>query len=186
MIYIIMGSVRTRRLCPDIAVWIAQLCQQVAPQTDVEIIDLRDWPLSGEGEPAIPAQGDYQTAGTRAWSEKIAQGDGFIFLTPQYNSGYPAALKNAIDHLYCEWQQRPAMIVTYGGHGGGKCAEQLNQVLSGLKMRLVPEMPGLTLPKSIITDNPGAIDAAALFGTARETICSAIIALLSLAAQPAD
>jgi len=79
-------------------------------------------------------------------------------VTPQYNWGYPAALKNALDHLYGEWAGKPAMIVSYGGHGGGRCAEQLAQVLQGLHMMALPTQPQLVLPRAMIEANTGTID----------------------------
>jgi NAD(P)H-dependent FMN reductase len=104
-----------------------------------------------DDEPDIPAAGKaYANPLTRAWSEKIAAAPAVVFVTPQYNWGYPAPLKNALDHLYREWRGKPALIVSYGGHGGGKCAVQLRQVLDGLKMRTVPTMPGLILSDDLI------------------------------------
>jgi NAD(P)H-dependent FMN reductase len=87
-------------------------------------------------EPGIPARDPPVHEHTRSWSRKVASLQGFVFVTPQYNWGYPAALKNALDYLYVEWNGKPAVIVTYGSHGGRKCAEQLQQVLTGLKMSL--------------------------------------------------
>lgn len=116
-----------------------------------------------DDEAAIPAMGRYESPHSRAWSEKVAAADGIVFVTPQYNWGYPAALKNAIDHLYREWAGKPSLIVTYGGHGGGKCAAQLRQVLDGLDMRTVATMPGLVLPRERIEANDGTIDPEALF-----------------------
>lgn len=84
-----------------------------------------------DDEPGIPAMGEYRQAHTRARSRKIAGADGFVFVSPQYNWGYPAPLKNALDHVYREWRGKPAVIVTYGGHGGGKCSAQLLQVIEG-------------------------------------------------------
>ena len=75
---------------------------------------------------------------------------GFIVLTPQHNWGYPGELKNALDHLYWEWRGKPVMLVTYGGHGGGKCASQLKEVMEGgLKMRVVSAVE-ITLPEEYI------------------------------------
>jgi NAD(P)H-dependent FMN reductase len=74
-------------------------------------------------------------------------------VTPQFNWGYPAVVKNAIDHLYHEWRNKPAAIVTYGGHGGGKCAEQLRQVAGAVKMRVVPTAPGIWLPEGVIRED---------------------------------
>ena len=75
-------------------------------------------------------------------------------MSPQYNWGYPAALKNAIDHCYQEWKGKPLIIVTYGGHGGGKCATQLRQVAEGLEMRVASTSPGLTLSRDMIMGAP--------------------------------
>ncbi len=70
-----------------------------------------------------------------------------VIVTPQYNWGYPAPLKNALDHLYQKWTGKPLVIVTYGGHGGNKCAAQLRQVAAGLHMRPVATMPGIKRTK---------------------------------------
>ena len=76
-------------------------------------------------------------------------------VSPQYNWGYPAALKNALDHVYKEWNGKPLVIVTYGGHGGDKCAAQLRQVAGGLKLRAVDTMPAVTVSnEAIVSDEP--------------------------------
>jgi NAD(P)H-dependent FMN reductase len=77
-----------------------------------------------------------------------------IFVTPQYNWGYPAPLKNAIDHLYKEWGGKPVVIVTYGGHGGSKCANQLREVVEGMKMRPVPTMPAIAISREAVLGKP--------------------------------
>jgi NAD(P)H-dependent FMN reductase len=148
-VLVVMGSTRAGRLCPKIAAWVISVAESAADLT-YELVDLVDWPLPMTDEPGIPALGAYQQAHTRGWSGKVAGADAIVFVTPQYNWGYPAALKNAIDHLYKEWTAKPVMIVTYGGHGGGKCAAQLRQVTEGLKMRPVATMPGLALTDEMI------------------------------------
>ncbi len=152
-VLLIMGSTRAGRLCPILATWVAGIARSSAG-IGCEVVDLADWPLPMDDEPGIPALGGYVCAHTRAWSEKIAGADAFVFVTPQYNWGYPAPLKNAIDHLYVEWGGKPLVIVTYGGHGGGKCANQLRQVADGLKMRVMPTAPGITLPHDVIRGAP--------------------------------
>ncbi len=168
-ILVIVGSVRPNRICPVVAEWVAAVGREILP-AEFEIVDLRDWPLPMDSEPSIPAMGDYRTDLTKAWSEKIASGDAIVFVSPQYNWGYPAVLKNALDHLYREWAGKPAMIVTYGGHGGGKCAGQLHQVLTGLKMKPLETMPGFTLPRALIEANAGALDPATEFAEGRATL----------------
>jgi NAD(P)H-dependent FMN reductase len=128
-----------------------------------EVIDLKDWPLPMDDEPAVPAGGVYEFEHTRAWSRKIASADAFVFVTPQYNWGYPAPLKNALDHLYQEWGGKPATIVTYGARGGDKCSGQLEQVCEGLHMIPIVTKPRLVLPRDRIEANLGVVDAATEF-----------------------
>jgi NAD(P)H-dependent FMN reductase len=152
-VLLIMGSTRAARICPKIAAWVAEIGRRCTG-LDYEVVDLADWPLPMNDEPVIPAKGvPYAQPHTRAWSEKIKSADAVVFVTPQFNWGYPAVVKNAIDHLYHEWRNKPAAIVTYGGHGGGKCAEQLRQVAGAVKMRVVPTAPGIWLPESVIRED---------------------------------
>ena len=151
-ILVIMGSVRLGRRCPQIAEWVLSLAGR-SGQLACEIVDLKDWHLPFDDEPGIPAVGAYTRDHTKAWSAKVGGADGFVIVSPQYNWGYPAVLKNALDHLYKEWSGKPLAIVTYGGHGGGKCAEQLRQIAGGLKMRLVATMPAITVAREAIEND---------------------------------
>ena len=159
-------------------------------QALVEIVDLKDWRLPMDDEPGVPAGHDYLFEHTRAWSRKISSGDAFVFVTPQYNWGYPAPLKNALDHLYREWSGKPAMIVTYGGHGGAKCADQLRQVLEGLKMKPLATMPAFKLARERIEANEGAIEPASEFaehaGTLRQAFAELAAALAASAPTGSD
>jgi NAD(P)H-dependent FMN reductase len=157
-ILVIMGSVRLQRISPLLADWVASVGRLCIPEAVFELVDLRNWPLPMMDEPAIPAHGaGYQTPQAQAWSNKISQADAFVFVTPQYNWGYPAALKNALDHLYTEWHHKPAFIVSYGAHGGEKCAAQLRQVLTGLKLNVTEQHAELTLSNEQILRNDGHI-----------------------------
>ena len=162
-VLVIAGSLRPRRLALGIAAWVADIGRALMT-APLEVIDLKDWPLPMDDEAGVPAGGGgYDFEHTRAWSRKVAGAAAFVFVTPQYNWGYPAPLKNALDHLYAEWGGKPAMIVSYGGRGGGRCAEQLQQVCEGLHMKPVATRPGLILPRAHIEANAGEIDAAAEF-----------------------
>ena len=157
-ILVIMGSVRAGRRCPQIAEWVLSLATEPGTLA-YEIVDLREWHLPSGDEPGIPAKGTYTHDHTQAWSNKVAGADGFVIVSPQYNWGYPAALKNALDHLYKEWGGKPLVIVTYGGHGSGKCAEQLRQVAGGLKLRPVDTMPAITVARETIeNDTPQSLE----------------------------
>ena len=148
-VLLVMGSTRAGRNCPKITAWVAQVgraCTDFA----YEVVDLADWRLPMDDEPAIPAIGPYTQPHTRVWSDKIKSADAVIFITPQFNWGYPGTLKSAIDHLYPEWRDKPAAIVTYGGHGGTRCARQLRQVATSVKMCVVLTSPAIRLSEAVI------------------------------------
>ncbi|WP_231502044.1 NADPH-dependent FMN reductase [Herbaspirillum sp. RV1423] len=151
-VLLIMGSTRAGRKCPQITSWVKSLAKQVCPDFSYEIVDLATWQLPMDDEPGIPALGNYTQAHTLAWSEKIKAAAAVAFITPQFNWGYPAVLKNAIDHLYSEWREKPTIIVTYGGHGGTRCARQLRRVAASLRMNVVLTAPALELPDLVIRE----------------------------------
>jgi NAD(P)H-dependent FMN reductase len=181
-VLVVMGSIRAGRRCPQIAAWVVGLAR-AASTLEYELVDLGDWPLPMDDEPGIPARGDYLQPHTRAWSRKIAAADAVVFVTPQYNWGYPAALKNAIDHAYSEWHGKPAAIITYGGHGGTKCAAQLRQVTEALHMHTVATMPAITLTHAMIGGD--AMDLDNDFNAAADLIRQAIGELSAALAQGA-
>lgn len=142
-----MGSVRAKRVCPEIAAYVKRTIENneklVDKKVEIQIVDLQQiaLPLYEDDDELIPAQiksvDEYADSKTRSWSRIVNALDIVIFVTPQYNWGYPAALKNAIDRLYHEWHAKYALVVSYGGHGGTKCNHQLQEVLHGLKMNVV-------------------------------------------------
>ncbi|REE78665.1 NAD(P)H-dependent FMN reductase [Paenibacillus taihuensis] len=150
-ILLVMGSIRAGRNCPKITAWVESI-GRANSNYEYEIIDLAKWRLPMDDEPGIPALDGYSQPHTQAWSDKVKSASGVIFVTPQFNWGYPAVLKNAIDHLYHEWRDKPVMIVTYGGHGGGRCAKQLRRVAVRLRMRIVPTSPALRLSDAVIRE----------------------------------
>jgi len=148
-ILVILGSVRAGRIAPQIGRWVMKN-SPASSNLSFQLIDLRDWPLPTDDEPGIPARvGHYTQPHSEAWSRKIAEAAGYIFVTPEYNGSYPAALKNALDHLYREWTDKPVSIVTYGYHGGGRVAVQLRQLIETMKMAPVKTMPALTITQDM-------------------------------------
>jgi NAD(P)H-dependent FMN reductase len=133
-IAVVIGSTRPTRICPGIAEWVKDAAQRQSPLR-YELVDLIEIDLPFLDEPLKPAFQRYEHEHTRAWSRLISGYSGFVFVFPQYNWGYPAPLKNAIDFLYHEWHDKPAMSVTYGTRGGNKGAEQFRGVLEGVHMR---------------------------------------------------
>ena len=154
LVALIIASTRNPRCGPQAAQFVMETFQTNAAKFTFtpELLDLADHPLPLFDEPFIPSQvhraEDYAHEHTRAWSRKIAGYAGFIFVTPQYNWGYPATLKNSIDYLFKEWNGKAGMIVSYGGRGGGKAAAQLREVLHGVDMRPAATMPALSIPRA--------------------------------------
>jgi NAD(P)H-dependent FMN reductase len=99
------------------------------------LLDLAVVDLPFLDEPLMAALQQYEHEHTRAWSRTVSSFDGFFFVFPQYNWGYPAPLKNALDFLYAEWREKPVSFLTYGTRGGSQAAEQFSRVLLGLEMR---------------------------------------------------
>lgn len=147
---LIVCSQRSPRAGLQIGQFVLHTITEAFPASGVSLIDLAEWNLPLYNEPDIPSQitsvDQYTHAHTKAWSKEISSHDAFIFVTPQYNWGYPASIKNAIDYLYHEWKGKPALIVSYGGHGGGKAAAQLHQVLQGVRMSPMDRRISLTFP----------------------------------------
>jgi NAD(P)H-dependent FMN reductase len=131
---IVIGSTRPARICPGIAEWVMNVAQDGSP-LHYELIDLAGVNLPFLDEPLMAAVGQYEHEHTRAWSRIVGSYDAFVFVFPQYNWGYPAPLKNALDFLYAEWKDKPATSVTYGTRGGSRGAAQFHEVLQGLHMR---------------------------------------------------
>ena len=145
---IIIGSTRPGRRSSLIAEWFAKNLPQA--ELTYDIIDLADFDLPFLDESEIPQTSTYHHETTKRWSEKIATYAGFIFIVPQYNWRYPAVLKNALDYLYREWQDKPACLVTFGGHGGSRAQIALRLVMQGLKMPVLSVAPMITLSPSAI------------------------------------
>jgi NAD(P)H-dependent FMN reductase len=131
---IVVSSTRPSRICRQIAEWFYTIVSE-EKQLSFSFIDLLEINLPFLDEPNIPASGLYEYQHTKDWSELITSYTGFVFVFPQYNWGYPAPLKNALDFLYTEWAEKPVSLVTYGRHGGSKAALQMQQILKGLHMR---------------------------------------------------
>jgi NAD(P)H-dependent FMN reductase len=154
-ILIVLGSTRQNRQGETVARWISERANARA-DARFELIDLRDWPLPFLQNPMPPALGRYDDT-TQPWADKIGAADGFVFVTPEYNHGYPAVLKNALDHLYREWGYKPAAIVSYGVAGGGvRAGEQLRQVLIELRMVPVRDQVGVS-PNGQAFDERGRV-----------------------------
>jgi NAD(P)H-dependent FMN reductase len=142
---IILGSTRPGRNGEAVAKWVYDIARRRTDAT-FELIDLRNVNLPLLDEPLPPSLGQYSQPHTKAWAAKIAPFDAFVFVTPEYNHGIPAALKNAIDFLFREWNNKAAGFVSYGGHANGaRAVEQLRLVLAELQVATVRSQVLLSL-----------------------------------------
>jgi NAD(P)H-dependent FMN reductase len=136
---IIIASTRPGRKGPALANWIFETAKK-HPEFSVELLDLAVINLPFLDEPNHPRLQQYTQEHTKKWSATIASSDAFIFVTPEYNYGYPATLKNAIDFVYKEWNYKPVGFVTYGGIAGGtRSMQAIKQVVNAVKMVAVVE-----------------------------------------------
>lgn len=143
-IQIIIASTRPGRAGLPVAQWVVQEAAQ-REDYDFEVVDLAEVDLPPLLEPHHPRLQNYTQAHTRAFSKTISRADGFIIVLPEYNHGYNAELKNALDHLALEWAGKPVALVSYGGiAGGARATHALKPVLAALRMLLVPE--GVLIP----------------------------------------
>ncbi|MCT4793769.1 MULTISPECIES: NAD(P)H-dependent oxidoreductase [Exiguobacterium] len=135
---IILGSTREGRLSPQVGNWVKELADNRG-DANYTIIDIADYKLPLLGEK------DGDASGAAAWSEAIAAQDGFVFITQEYNHSIAASLKNALDYLRVEWNNKAAGIVSYGSVGGARAAEHLRGILGELLIADVRVHPALSL-----------------------------------------
>ena len=141
---IILGSTRPNRNGEQVANWVLEIASR-RDDAEFELVDLRDYPLPHLDEPLPPSLGQYQNDHTKEWADKIASFDGFVFVTPEYNHGTSGVLKNAIDYLYAEWNNKAVGFVSYGAVGGARAAEHLRLVVAELQMADVRQQVALSL-----------------------------------------
>ncbi|MDQ4101822.1 MAG: NAD(P)H-dependent oxidoreductase [Thermoproteota archaeon] len=149
---IILGSTRPGRNGEAVAQWVYDNAKKRADNNknqdrnvEFEYIDIKDFNLPLLDEPIPPSQGQYSKDHTKAWSAKIDSFDAFIFVTPEYNHGISGALKNAIDFLYKEWNNKAAGFVSYGSAGGVRSVEHLRLVMAELQIADVRAQVTLSL-----------------------------------------
>ena len=143
-IAVILGSTRPGRNGKAVADW---MLAQAAGRTGAtyELIDLLDYPLPHLDEAMPPSAGQYAGEHTKTWARKIAAYDGFVFVTPEYNHSTSGVLKNAIDYLYAEWNNKAAGFVSYGSLGGARAIEHLRAISAELQIADVRQQLSFSL-----------------------------------------
>jgi NAD(P)H-dependent FMN reductase len=141
---IILGSTRPGRNGEAVAKWVYEVASDRI-DVEFELIDLKDFNLPHLDEVMPPSLGQYSLPHTLEWASKIAQFDGYAFVTPEYNHSTSGALKNAIDFLYAEWNNKAAGFVSYGSAGGTRAVEHLRLVMAELQVADVRAQVALSL-----------------------------------------
>jgi len=146
VISVIVGSTREGRFSEKPARWILQHLKKRS-SVDARLLDLRDYPMPFFDQPmtpAMPGRPPYANEVVRKWTAAIAQSDGFVFVTPEYNFGTSAVLKNAIDWVYPEWNRKPVTFVGYGSAMGARSVQQLRE--SSIELQLAPIRTSVHIP----------------------------------------
>ncbi|MFF5075592.1 NADPH-dependent FMN reductase [Actinoplanes sp. NPDC000266] len=132
-IAIIIGSTRPGRNGEAVANWVYERAVKHGG-AEFELVDLKEFDLPHLDEITPPAMGQYAQPHTQRWARKVAEFDGYVFVTPEYNHSTSGALKNAIDFLYAEWNNKAAGFVSYGSAGGTRAVEHLRLVMAELQV----------------------------------------------------
>jgi NAD(P)H-dependent FMN reductase len=146
---IIVGSTRPGRFADHPAKWINEIAAK-RDEFDVELLDLRDWPLPLFNEKISPGWGPSEDPTAQKWQKKIDSLDGFIVVAAEYNRGPTAALKNALDYAYKEWNKKPIAFVGYGGVGAARAIEQLR--LHAVELQMAPIRAGVHILGPVYMD----------------------------------
>ena len=141
---IILGSTRPNRNGEAVARWVLDEARKRGG-ADYELVDIAAFDLPLLDEPVPPSQRKYSKDHTKRWAAKIESFDGFVFVTPEYNHSTSAALKNAIDYLYVEWNNKAAGFVSYGSAGGTRAVEHLRGIMAELQIADVRAQVALSL-----------------------------------------
>ncbi|MBN4925680.1 NAD(P)H-dependent oxidoreductase [Hoyosella rhizosphaerae] len=177
-ILFIIGSTRPVRVGDQLADEIIRLVEGEGGP-GIVVADLKEINLPLLDEPKMPALGQYTHDHTIKWSEMVVGASAVVVLTPEYNWGYPASVKNAIDYLYKEWADKPCLVISYGGGGGKHSYDQLRHVLGRVKTRLVDAPVNLVL-KGEYGDDDRLRDPASVIAAHKADIVTAWEQLRSL------
>jgi NAD(P)H-dependent FMN reductase len=143
-VQIILGSTRPGRIGETVAQWVYEIAQE-RDDIEVELVDVADYGLPLLDEPVPPTLNKYSKAHTKRWADKIREADGYIFVAAEYNHSIAGGLKNAIDYLYKEWNNKSAGFVSYGSNGGSRAVEHLRGVAAEIQIADVREQLLLSL-----------------------------------------
>ena len=175
-IAIIVGSTREGRMTDKLAAWVQK---EVASKADTEVLDLRDYPMPFFDEAISPRYNPQRAAepAVQKWLDKVAEFDGFVVVTPEYNRSIPAVLKNAIDVLDYQMEHKPVAIVAHGSSGGAQAVANLRMALPGVGAVTVPQALFFTdrVGESISDDGILKAELGTILMVLRRTWCRRLI-----------
>lgn len=139
-VQVIVGSTREGRISDRVAKWVASDATELT-DTEVELVDLRDYPMPFFDEPVSPQYNPNRqpVPEVKKWLDKVAEADAYVLVTPEYNRSFTAVLKNAIDYLDHQFAKKPVLLVGHGSTGGAQAVAQLRGALPGVNAITVPQ-----------------------------------------------
>ena len=161
VISVVVGSTRAGRFSEKPAKWILQLLKK-RKGVEARLLDLRDFPMpffDQQLTPAMPGRPDFKNEAVQRWTEAIAQSDGFVFVTPEYNYGPPAVLKNALDWVYPQWHRKAVGFVSWGNAGGARGIQQLRENVIELQLAPIRSSVHIPVPTLMAYFQGGDVDA---------------------------
>ena len=171
---IIIGSTRPGRAGLPIADWFAERARRHGG-FEIDVVDLAELNLPMLDEPNHPRLRQYTHQHTKDWSARIGASDAFVIVTPEYNHGYSAAVKNAIDYLHHEWHYKPVGFVSYGGVAAGtRAMQQLKQVVTALRMLPLTDAVNIPFHTQFIDDD-GRVQANEVMEQAADTMLDELV-----------
>ena len=162
---VVVGSTREGRFSELVVPWLQETAA-AHEAVSLEVLDLRDYDMPFFDKPVSPAYvqgGDYGNEAVNRFGAKIAEADAVVFITPEYNRSYSAVLKNALDSIYLEYNNKPMAVVTYGSVGGARAAEQLRLVAVELQMTPIRNGVHIMAPW-LLREEDGSLKSGALDG----------------------
>lgn len=172
---IIVASTRPGRVGRPVGDWIEKDAAEHGGFDDVELVDLAEVNLPFMNEPHHPRLQKYTHQHTKDWSAKISEADAFVFVMPEYNYGYNAELKNALDYLNKEWAYKPVGLVSYGGVAAGtRAAQMIKQVVTGLRMTPLAEAVSIPFVQQFVNDD-GAFEPNDVLTTAAKAMLDELV-----------
>lgn len=175
-IKLIIGSTRQNRVGVHVADWLVKTAKEA--DIELEVLDLQKIALPNFDAAIPPSYVPTQTEEGKAWQASIAEADGFVFLTPEYNRSIPASLKNAIDYLVDEWKDKSAAIVSYGYVDGGKSAtSHLQDIISWLKINNLGDEMAVSFNRETLDESGAFNDADETFADIKEPFIEALHAI---------